>query len=287
MSLLEPLHYGFFVRGLLAATVAGALCGAIGVFVILRRMSYIGHGLSHSLLGGAVASYLLGMNFYVGGMIWGIASALVINALARRRMIGLDAAIGTVTTASFAMGVALISRSHHFAQNFEAALFGNILGVSPTTLFVLLGIAILTGLVILLAYQALLFTTFDPEAAWVHGVRTDRVELLLAVMLAAVILASLQIMGVTLVSAALIIPPLMARLITDRFSRMLGLAITLGAACGLAGMYVSFYLDIASGATIVLTAATLFGLTHLATGLRARRRVHLPSLAVSNPEVAP
>ncbi len=286
MNLLEPLQYGFFVRGLIAATLAGALCGAVGVFVVLRRMSYIGHGLSHSLLGGAVASYVLGINFYIGGMAWGIASALVISALARRRKIGLDAAIGTVTTASFALGVALISRTRHFTQNFEAALFGNILGVSPATLWVLLGMAVIAGVVILFTYQALLFTTFDPEAAWVHGVKTGHVDALLAVLLAAVILASMQIMGVTLVSAALIIPPVIARLLTDRFSRMLGLATGLGASCGLLGMYASFYLDIASGATIVLTAVALFGLTQLTTGLRTRRRVGVPTFAVSKTEVA-
>ncbi len=284
MNVLEPLQYGFFVRGLLAATVAGALCGAVGVFVVLRRMSYIGHGLSHALLGGAVASYVLGINFYIGGMLWGIASALVISGLARRRKIGLDAAIGTVTTASFAVGVALISRTRHFTQNFEAALFGNILGVSPATLWVLFGISLLTGCVILFTFKALLFTTFDPEAAWVHGVKTGRIDLLLAVVLAAVILASMQIMGVTLVSAALIIPPVIARLLTDRFGKLLPTSIALGAACGLVGMYVSFYLDIASGATIVLTAATLLGIAHLATGLRARRRLYVPSLVVSRTE---
>ncbi len=283
MNLLDPLHYGFFLRGVLAAVVAGALCGAVGVFVVLRRMSYIGHGLSHALLGGAVASYVLGINFYVGGMFWGTASALVISSLARRRKIGLDAAIGTVTTASFALGVALISRTRHFTQNFEAALFGNVLGVSPATLWVLVGIAVLTGMTILIAYKALLFTAFDAEAAWVHGVKTGRMDVLLAVILAAVILGSMQIMGVTLVSAALIIPPVVARLLTDRFSGMLGLASGLGALCGFVGMFVSFYLDIASGATIVLTAAALFGVIHLTTGVRVRRAAHVPRLAVSKP----
>ena len=109
MILFEPFRYEFFTRGLLAATLVGALCGLVGVYIVLRRMSYIGHGLSHAVFGGAVASYVIGVNFYVGAGIWGFAAALLINALSRRRKIGADAAIGIITTASFAFGVALIS----------------------------------------------------------------------------------------------------------------------------------------------------------------------------------
>src|SRR3954470_3269577 len=101
----EPMHYEFFQNGLLAATLVGALCGLVGVYIVLRRMSYIGHGLSHAVFGGAVASYVMGLNFYLGAGIWGFAAALLINGLSRRRKIGADAAIGIITTASFAFGV--------------------------------------------------------------------------------------------------------------------------------------------------------------------------------------
>jgi ABC-type Mn2+/Zn2+ transport system permease subunit len=123
--LLEPLTYVFFRRALLASLLVGALCGMVGVYIVLRRMSYIGHGLSHAVFGGAVISYLMQMNFYVGAGLWGVASALLINEIASRRNLGADAAIGIVTTASFAIGVAGISSQRRFTRNFEAALFGN------------------------------------------------------------------------------------------------------------------------------------------------------------------
>ena len=105
--LAEPLGFEFFRQGLVASVLVGALCGLLGVYVVLRRMSYIGHGLSHSVFGGAVVGYVLAVNFYVAAGLWGFLSALAINATARRRRIGADAAIGIVTTASFAVGVAL------------------------------------------------------------------------------------------------------------------------------------------------------------------------------------
>ncbi|MGH9196041.1 MAG: metal ABC transporter permease, partial [Acidimicrobiia bacterium] len=123
--LLEPFRFEFFRYGAAVTTIAGALCGLVGVYVVLRGMSYIGHGLSHAIFGGAVATFLIGINFYLGAGVWGVASVLMINSVARRRTIGSDAAIGVVTTASFAVGLALISRYRSFMRNFEAALFGN------------------------------------------------------------------------------------------------------------------------------------------------------------------
>ena len=129
-SVLEPLTFEFFRRALLASFLVGALCGVVGVYIVLRRMSYIGHGLSHAVFGGAVISYLLQVNFYLGAGLWGVASALLINEVAQRRKIGADAAIGIVTTAGFAVGVAGISHQRRFTRNFEAALFGNVLGIT-------------------------------------------------------------------------------------------------------------------------------------------------------------
>jgi ABC-type Mn2+/Zn2+ transport system permease subunit len=130
--LLEPLTYVFFRRALLASFLVGGLCGLVGVYIVLRRMSYIGHGLSHAVFGGAVISHLMQVNFYLGAGLWGVASALLINEVAQRRKLGADAAIGIVTTASFAVGVVGISRQRRFTRNFEAALFGNVLGITPS-----------------------------------------------------------------------------------------------------------------------------------------------------------
>lgn len=258
--LLEPLTYTFFQRALIASLLVGALCGLIGVYIVLRRMSYIGHGLSHAVFGGAVISYLLDVNFYLGAGLWGVASALVINELSLRRKLGADAAIGIVTTASFAIGVAAISRHRRFTRNFEAALFGNVLGIMPADLWMIAGVTLAAALGIFFLYRPLLFTTFDEETAEVFGVPTRWVNTLFALLFAAVLIVSMQIMGVTLIAAALVIPASTARLLTDRFAVLLGLATVLGAAIGVLGMFASYYLDMASGATIVLVGTGVFTL---------------------------
>jgi manganese/iron transport system permease protein/iron/zinc/copper transport system permease protein len=268
--LLEPFRYEFFTRGLVAALLVGGLCGLVGVYIVLRRMSYIGHGLSHAVFGGAVASYVMGVSFYVGAGIWGFAAALLINALTRRRQIGADAAIGIITTASFAFGVALISQYRRFTRNFDAALFGNILGVTNQDLIVVALVSAVTLVLVFFLYKQLLFTTFDPEVAPIYGVKSGLTETVFSLMLAGTIIASMQVMGVTLIAAAIVIPAIVARLLTDSFSTMLWLATLVGALCGLVGIYLSYFLDVASGATIVLVAATLFVAVYSIVSLRQR-----------------
>ena len=268
MALLEPFGFEFFTRGLVAATLAGALCGLVGVYVVLRHMSYIGHGLSHSIFGGAVLGYVLEINFYVAAGLWGFLCALVINETARRRRIGADAAIGIVTTASFALGVAIISHSRQFTKNFEAALFGNVLGVAREDVLVIAAAALACALAVFFSYKQLLFMTFDPEVARVYGVPTGRMDALLALVLATTIVVSMQVLGVTLIAAALVIPAVVARQLTNSFGRMMLLSTAIGAGCGSLGIYLSYYLDVASGATVVLVAAGLFVLSWLYADLR-------------------
>ena len=257
-SLLEPLTYVFFRRALLASCLVGALCGLVGVYVVLRRMSYIGHGLSHAVFGGAVISYLMQINFYLGAGLWGVASALLINEVAQRRKLGADAAIGIVTTAGFAIGVAGISRQRRFTRNFEAALFGNVLGITPADLWMIAAVAIVAIVGILTLYKPLLFSTFDEEVAEVYGIPTRWVNTAFALILAAVVLVSMQVMGVTLIAASLVIPASAARLLTQRFDRLLWLASLIGAGVSVLGMYASYYLDLASGASIVLIGTAIF-----------------------------
>ncbi len=276
--LVEPFQYEFFRTGIAVAMLAGALCGLLGVYIVLRGMSYIGHGLSHAIFGGAVVSFVMQWNFYLGAGLWGFLTAVLINQTARRTRIGADAAIGVITTASFAVGVALISRYRRFTQSFDAALFGNILGVTWDEVAVVAGITVLVAAVILVAYKQLLFTTFDAEVAQVYGVRTQWIDTLFALALAAAIIASMQVLGVTLIAAALVIPAITARLLTDSFNRMMAYAVTIGVLCGALGMYLSFYVDIASGATIVLLQSTFFVFALIASGLRhqaGRRLAHV------------
>lgn len=268
--MLEPFAYEFFRLGLLAAVLVGALCGLVGTYIVLRGMSYIGHGLSHAIFGGAVVAFVMTWNFYLGAGVWGFIAAVLINQTARRTPIAADAAIGVVTTASFAIGIALVSRYRTFTRSFDAALFGNVLGVTAQDVLAIAGVAALAGAAVFFGYRQLLFSTFDPEVAPAYGVRTQWVETLFALVLAAAIIASMQILGVTLIAAALVIPAITARLLTDSFARMLGLSTVLGALTGFAGMYLSYYVDVASGATIVLVQAGVFGLALLLTSLRRR-----------------
>jgi len=256
--LVEPFQYSFFLHGLVAALLAGSLCGMLGVYIILRRMSYIGHGLSHAVFGGAVVSQALGLNFYVGAGLWGFAAVMLIHFVAARREISSDVAIGIVTTASFAVGVAVMSHMRRYSRDFDAALFGDVLGVSTGDLLLIGMVTLVVGGTIFLLYKQLLFSTFDEDVAQVTGVPTRRIQLVFAGILALGILASMQILGVTLIAAAIVIPAATARLLTDNFGTMLGLSTVLGGLTALIGMYGSYYLDIASGASIVLFAALLF-----------------------------
>ena len=272
-QVLAPFEFEFFRNGLAVATLAGALCGLVGVYVVLKGMSYIGHGLSHAIFGGFAASALLGVNVALGAGVWGATSALLISGVTRRRTIGADAAIGVVTTASFALGLALFAVFGGAGGSFEAALFGSILGVGPVDVWAVAAVGAVTLGVVGLRYRALLFTTFDPEVADVSGVSTARVDALLMMVLAASILATMQVLGATLIAATLVIPATVARMLTSSFARMLWLATAIGAVCGFVGMNLSYHLDVQSGPTIVLVGAALFAVVFAATRpLRAHGR---------------
>ena len=272
-TLLEPLSFGFFQRGLIVATLSGALLGFIGVYIVLRGMSYIGHGLSHAIFGGYAATQLFAAQFYVlGAGLWGIASAIAITTVARRSRIGADAAIGVVTTASFALGVALFSKFGSAGPAFDNALFGSILGITDTQIMWLVLVSLLTALVVFFRYRALLFTTFDPDVAQASGIKVSRIEALLMIMLSLAILVTLTVIGVTLVAAMLVIPAVIARMLTDSFGRMLAISTVVGMLCGLVGMYLSYYAGVPSGTMIVLVGAAVFLVVLGITGARGLRR---------------
>ena len=272
-TLLEPLQYAFFQKGLFVASLSGALLGFIGVFIVLRGMSYIGHGLSHSIFGGFAAAQLFASSFYIlGAGIWGIASALAITAVTKRSRLGADAAIGVITTASFALGVALFAKFGTSGPSFENALFGSILGISGEQIIGLVAVTILTAAFVFLRYRALLFSTFDPDVAVVSGVNVSRIEAMLMIVLSLSILATLTVIGVTLVAAMLVIPAVIARMLTDSFSRMLTYSTIIGTFCGLVGMYISYYAGVPSGTMIVLVGAALFLIVLAITGTRGLHR---------------
>ena len=273
VDLLKPFSYEFFRNGLIIATLAGALCGLIGVFVVLRGMSYIGHGLSHAVFGGAALAAVLNLNYFLGAGFWGLASGLMIGRVSRKRIIGADAAIGVITTASFAMGLALQARFGQAKRSIDAVLFGNVLGVFTSDILAVAGVGVLSVVVIIGLYRKLLFATFDPEVAGVSGVSVPAMEAVLMVLLSATILVTVRVIGVLLISALLVLPAVTARMLTNSFGRMLWLSPVLGAIFGGVGMYISWYADIPSGAVIILAGTLVFIAAYSVVGVRRRTQL--------------
>lgn len=271
-DLFEPYGFEFFRNGTVVAVVAGALCGLLGVFVILRGMSYIGHGLSHAVFGGAAASAVMNFNYFIGAGLWGVASGVLIGRIARRRILGADAAIGVVTTASFAVGLALLNRYGQAKRSIEAVLFGSVLGVKTGDIVAVAIVSLLAVGVIVVGYRHLLFSTFDPEVASVSGVRVSVMEVTLMVMLSLTILVTMRVIGTLLISALLVIPAATARMLTSRFSRMLWLSPVIGASGAFLGMNLAYHTDTSAAAMIIIVCATAFTGVYFASGVRGKRR---------------
>lgn len=270
---LEPFRYAFFERGVAVAVVTGALCGLVGVFVVLRSMSYIGHGLSHAVFGGAAISAVMGASYFVGAGLWGVLAALLIGRVSSKRSVGADAAIGVVTTASFAIGLAIQSRSGEVSGALDAVLFGNVLGVFTRDLVV----ALLVGLVVtafVVGYRReLTFVTFDREVAAVSGIAVARLDAVFMIALSATVLVSARVIGALLISAMLVLPAATTRLVTSSITTMLWVSPLLGAVCGGVGMYASWYADVPSGAVITLIGTALFAAAWLVSDATRRRSI--------------
>jgi ABC-type Mn2+/Zn2+ transport system permease subunit len=270
---VEPLEYAFFRNGLVVATLAGALCGLVGVYVVLRSMSYIGHGLSHAVFGGAAVSAVMGVNYFVGAGLWGLLAGLLIGRVSSRRIVGADAAIGVVTTASFAIGLAVLARAGQASRSIDAVLFGDVLGVFTRDIVALVIVGAVVVALVSALYRQLLFVTFDHEVAAVSGVRVGLVEASLMLMLSGTVLVSVRVIGALLISAMLVLPAACARLVTNSFHRMLWLSPVLGALFGGVGMYASWYADVPSGAMITLVGTSCFAVVYLLANARRRRTV--------------
>ncbi len=272
-NLFEPYGFQFFRNGIVVATVAGALCGLLGVFVVLRGMSYIGHGLSHAVFGGAAASAVIGINFFIGAGIWGIISGVLIARVARRRVLGADAAIGVVTTASFALGLALMNRYGQASKSIEAVLFGSVLGVKVSDIIAVSLVAVFALAVIVVWYRKMLFSTFDPDVAQVSGVNVSVVEVVLLSLLSLTILVTMRVIGTLLISALLVIPAAAARMTTNSFSRLLWISPLIGAVTCFFGMNLSYHLDTSASATIILLDALVFIVVYTVAGTRNRMKM--------------
>jgi manganese/iron transport system permease protein len=272
--LLAPLEYEFFVRALVASALVGVACAVVGAFVVLKGMSFVGDAVSHSAFPGVVLAYLLGLPIILGGAVAAIGTALGIGALTRRSGLRADAVIGVLFAGMFALGVALFSSIPNYVGDLFHFLFGDVLGISFADLISLAVLASLLLLIVWVLWKELLFATFDPLGAGAAGLPVRRLDDLLLILIAVTIVVSLQAVGIVLVVAMITTPAATAQLLVKRFGQMIALAALIGVTSSIVGLYVSYALDIASGASIVLTETSAFLVALLITSIRKRVRAN-------------
>jgi len=272
--LSAPLHYAFMVRGLVAAVLVGIVCAVIGTYVVLRGMAFFGDALAHSILPGIAVGYLVGGGardpLFWWALLTAVGSALGIGAISRSTKIKEDTAIGIIFAGMFALGVALISTVRSYTVDLAHFLFGDVLGVRTADLWLIGVFGGLILLAVLAFYKEFLVLSFDPILAATLRLPVKLLDFLLMILIAVAVVVSLQTVGVALMVAMLVTPAATAFLLTRRLPVMMVLAATIASASGVIGLYLSFYLSIASGAAIVLTCTIIFILTWGIQNLRQR-----------------
>jgi len=261
--LTDPFTLGFMQRALVASIIVGVVCAVIGCYVVLRSMAFLGDALAHAILPGVAVAYLLGANLVAGALVAGLVVAVGISFVSRGGTIREDTAIGIFFAAALALGVVLISTMHTYAVDLTHVLFGNVLGVTVTDLWIsgLLAFAVLGA--ILLLYKRLLVVSFDPVLGQTLGLHTHALRTGLFLMLAATIVVALRTVGVGLVAAMLVTPPAAAYLLTRRLPIMMAVSALIGILSAVGGLYASYYLNVASGGAMVLVATAVFVLAFL------------------------
>lgn len=259
--ILSPLGYEFMLRGLMAALMVGIVSAVIGTFIVLRGMALFGNALAHAILPGVAVAYLLGGNtqswLFAGGLTAGIITSLGIGAISKGN-IKQDTAIGVMFTGMFALGIALISTVRSYTVDLTHFLFGDVLGVSNSDLWLIGVFGGLVVLTILAFYKEFLVLSFDPVLSKTLRLPADFLNYLMLLLIAVTIVLSLQTVGVALMSAMLVTPAASASLLTRRLPIMMALAAAIGALSAIAGLYLSFYINIASGPAIVLVTSFFF-----------------------------
>jgi manganese/iron transport system permease protein len=249
-----------FQRALLEVVIAGALCGALGTHVVLRRLSFMSDALSHAVLPGVVIAFLLvgAAGVLYGALVAGAVAAVSVGLITRESRIRADAAIGIVLAGGVALGVVLISTQHAYASALEDFLFGNVLTVTPDDLFITLGLTVAVTAVLVVFHRRFVLRAFDPDTTEALGLNAAMIDLVLLLTLTCTVVVSLRAIGNILVVALLITPAATARLFVDRVIPMMLLSALIGAISGVAGWVVAFHLNLATGPLIVCLATAVF-----------------------------
>lgn len=271
-DLLEPLQYAFVQRALVAAVLVALVCASVGVFVVLRGLAFLGDAIAHAAFPGVVIAFLLKINIVIGGSVAAVLSALAIGAVARRSGLKEDTAIGVVFSGMFALGIVLFSSIRTYTGDLLGILFGDVLGVATDQLVVGGVTAAFVLVTLWIIWRQLVFASFDPIGAAAAGLNTLRYDTLLLGLIGLAIAVSVQIVGVVLVVAMLVTPAATARLVAQDLRTLVIVALLVAVGSSIAGIWLSYYVNAASGGTIVLVATTLFGLVWTVRSV-ARSRV--------------
>jgi manganese/iron transport system permease protein len=268
-----PLAYGFMQRGLVASVMVGIVCAVMGTFVVLKGLAFIGDAVSHATFPGLVIAYIVGAPLYIGGAIAAVATALAIGLVSRRGRLRFDTSVGVLFAGTFAFGVLLFSTIKNYVADLLGYLLGNVLGISTADLIQLAILGTIVLAIVLLIRKELLFATFDPLGAAASGLPVGFLEYLLLALLGVTIVVSIQAVGIIMVVAMLVTPSATAQLLVVRFGRMMLIAVAIAAVSAVSGLYLSFYLNLASGASIVLIETIFFAVALVLgprTGLLSR-----------------
>ena len=257
-NIVGPFQYSFMVRALIVSVLVGVMCPLLGAYVITRGRAFMGDALAHSVLPAMVVAFLLGISPFFAAVPAGIVIAVLMGSVARRTGISEDTSIGIIFAGMFALGLVLLSTSNNITVNIEDLLLGQVLGVSRTDVYVSLGLAALVVAGIFAFHRHLVYTTFDPVGATVIGIRTGLIEYVLLALLALVIVIGIQAAGIVLVMAMLITPAAAAYLIAKRFTGVMIIGAFIGAISAVAGLYLSFHVDLPSGPSMALVATGIF-----------------------------
>lgn len=256
--LLDPLQFSFMSRALLAAMLVGVVCSVLGTYVVLRGMAFLGDALAHTILPGIVGAFLLGWPLALGALLVGVFTAVGIGVLTEKGELKEDTAIGVMFVGMFALGIAMLSASGNYAIDLAHFLFGNLLGVAVSDLWLIGGLGTAVLLTVFLFYKEFLLISFDPILAQTLRLPVAFFRYLLLILIAVTIVISLQVVGLALALALFVTPAATASLLSNRLSSMMGIAALFGLVSGVSGLYLSYYFNIASGAAIVLVATAFF-----------------------------
>jgi manganese/iron transport system permease protein len=273
--LIQPMQLGFMQRGLVAAVLVGIVCAVMGAFVVLRGLAFIGDAVSHAAFPGLVIAFLLGIPLYLGGAVAAIATALAIGWVARRGRLRFDTAVGVLFAGMFALGIALFSSIDEYVADLFSYLLGNVLGITATDIVQVVVLGTIVLAIVFVLRKEFLYASFDPAGAAASGLPVAWLDYLLLGLIGVAIVVSIQTVGIIMVVAMLVTPAATAELLVDRFADLIRVAIGVAVVAAVMGLYLSYYLNIASGASIVLVETAVFAIALMASpkvGWLARRR---------------